>query len=198
MVQGNSHPHPINSIYLLGVDSTSNPPPPPPLLYFFYFVSQQDRPLFGAGVSLYLGQNQPPICLVAAVLAFLSRHSPVQGPLFVHQDGSPLTRTQLVTAIRSALQMAGCDCSGFSGHSFLHWCGDHCSSCRPSKLTDSDIGQLEVILLFNPLIAILFQQNLASKKRKQEFVEFERGTRDCGFGALPTWLIQHTGVQCNI
>ena len=48
----------------------------------------------------------------------------------------------------------------------------------------------------NPLIAVLFQRNLASKKKK--FVGLEHGTRDCKLNALPTWLLQHTGVQCNI
>ena len=86
-------------------------------LYFFYFASQQDRPFWSRHISV-CGPSQSPICLVTAVLAFLARRSPVPGPLFVHQGGFPLTRTQLVTAIRSALQMAGCDCSGFSGHIF--------------------------------------------------------------------------------
>ena len=42
----------------------------------------------------------------------------VPGPLFVHSDGAPLTRTELVMEVRAALTGDGMDLSRYTGHSF--------------------------------------------------------------------------------
>ncbi len=44
--------------------------------------------------------------------------TPSQGPLFLHKDGQPLSRSSLVRKVRSALTQAGVDASTCSGHSF--------------------------------------------------------------------------------
>ena len=73
---------------------------------------------YGLGQVLYVGRTGSPICPVAAVLSFLAVRPPSAGPLFVHADSSPLTRAQLIAAVRSALESLGVDVTRYSGHSF--------------------------------------------------------------------------------
>ena len=73
---------------------------------------------YGLGQVLYVGRTGSPICPVAAVLSFLAVRPPSAGPLFVHADSSPLTRAQLIAAVRSALEGLGVDVTRYSGHSF--------------------------------------------------------------------------------
>ena len=73
---------------------------------------------FGAGCTLYVGHSAAPICPVTAVLAYLAIRKAGPGPLFVHADQSPLTRSDLISAIRSALAGTGLDVSRYTGHSF--------------------------------------------------------------------------------
>ena len=73
---------------------------------------------FGRGISLYLGRTGTDICPVAALLNYLSIRPRGDGPIFVHQDGSPLLKHQFITEVRQALGAAGLNPSQYSGHSF--------------------------------------------------------------------------------
>ena len=73
---------------------------------------------FGVGCYIYLGRTNTVPCPVTAILRYLSLRSPSQGPLFIFQDGTPLTRASLVSHLRAALAQAGVYSSGYSGHSF--------------------------------------------------------------------------------
>ena len=73
---------------------------------------------FGRGHTLYIGSTRLRICPVTAVLAYLEIRPKSQGPLFLHADGSPLTRSQLIAEVWSALQGSGLDLSWYTGHSF--------------------------------------------------------------------------------
>ena len=55
---------------------------------------------------------------ISTVLAYLAVRSPNPGPLFVFQDGTPLSREQLIAHQRKALQQIGLDVANYSGHSF--------------------------------------------------------------------------------
>ena len=55
---------------------------------------------------------------MSAVLAYLARRPDTSGPLFIHSNGVPLSRSFLVNSLRIALTDAGIDTSGYSGHSF--------------------------------------------------------------------------------
>ena len=55
---------------------------------------------------------------VAAVLDYLARRPNTQGPLFILENGAPLSRTYLVQAVRETLVNAGVSTTGYSGHSF--------------------------------------------------------------------------------
>ena len=70
------------------------------------------------GTNLYLGRTGTTLCPVSAVLAYLAIRPPTPGPLFVFQDGNPLTRDKLVSQMRDALSQLGIDSTNFSGHSF--------------------------------------------------------------------------------
>ena len=74
--------------------------------------------LFGAGVSLFVGATGDTLCPVAAVLSYLSVRPSGPGPLFMYQDGRPLSWVDLVAAVRQALAADGLDVSRFNGHSF--------------------------------------------------------------------------------
>ena len=72
----------------------------------------------GAGTHLYLGWTGSILCPVFAALAYLAIHPPTPGPLFVFQDGTPLSRDRLVSQMRDTLSQLGIDAVNFSGHSF--------------------------------------------------------------------------------
>ena len=70
------------------------------------------------GATVYLGLVDGVICPVKALLAYVAVRGNGPGPLFVFQDGSPLTWPALVRAVRSALRSHNIDVSSFNGHSF--------------------------------------------------------------------------------
>ena len=74
----------------------------------------------GRGITLYVGCTAQAVCPIAAMLAYLvarnARFS--SGPLFMQDDGSPLSRSALVLWLKSTLQAAGMESAHFSGHSF--------------------------------------------------------------------------------
>ena len=72
---------------------------------------------FGTGTYLYIGRTGTAICPVSA-LSYLAIRSPNPGPLFIFQDGTPLSRRQLVAHLRIALAGIGVDVTNYSGHSF--------------------------------------------------------------------------------
>ena len=72
---------------------------------------------FGSGCTLYIGRSQSHICQGVAVLAYLFIRPSTPGPLFICEDGTPLTRSRLVMAIRTALMDTGFEMSNFTGHS---------------------------------------------------------------------------------
>lgn len=73
---------------------------------------------YGVGCYVYLGRTNTTPCPVAAMLNYLSICSSLSGPLFLWENGTPLTRAALVTHLREALAQAGVDSSHYSGHSF--------------------------------------------------------------------------------
>ena len=100
------------SISDVSVDSRTNPQ----VLTIHLRRSKTDQ--FSEGTHIHLGRTGDYLCPVAAILAYLAVRPMKPGPLFVFQDGSPLSRRQLITHLRSALSKAGINTAGFSGHSF--------------------------------------------------------------------------------
>ena len=96
----------------IAVDSRQNPQ----VLTILLRRSKTDQ--FGQGTQLYLGRTNSTLCPVSAVLAYLAIRPSVPGPLFVFKDGTPLSRSHLVSHLRGALSQLGIDGTNFSGHSF--------------------------------------------------------------------------------
>ena len=67
---------------------------------------------------MYLSRVEGTLCLMKALLHYITLQCPPQGPLFLLPDGSPLSRSILVTAMRSALTSCGVRADAFNGHSF--------------------------------------------------------------------------------
>lgn len=85
----------------------------PSLLRVRLRVSKCDQA--GRGVDVFLGS---PFCPVAAVLSYMALRGPREGPFFLAADGSPLTKSVFVAALRELLRSCGLDPSSYSGHSF--------------------------------------------------------------------------------
>ena len=73
---------------------------------------------FGAGSTIIIGRTNHAICPVTAILSYLSIRESSDGPLFIFQNGTTLSKTRLVTALKNALYTVGIDATGYSGHSF--------------------------------------------------------------------------------
>ena len=74
--------------------------------------------IFGAGTCVHMGRVDGHIYPVKALLVYLAVWGMSPGPLFQFADGSPLSCTRLVEAVRSALSSRGFAVQGFNGHSF--------------------------------------------------------------------------------
>lgn len=96
----------------ISVDSRSNPQ----VLTVYLRKSKTDQ--YSTGNYIYLGRTHNDVCPVTAVLSYLAIRPPTPGPLFIFQNGTPLTRQTLVKHLREALTNIGIDLKGFSGHSF--------------------------------------------------------------------------------
>ena len=64
-------------------------------------VSKMDS--FRKGVVVYLGRTDNDLCLVGAVAAYLAVRGREPGPFFKFAKGIPLSRTALVSRMRTAL-----------------------------------------------------------------------------------------------
>ena len=73
---------------------------------------------FGAGVSIYLGATNQDLCPVGAMLPYLALRGKSNGPLFKHQDGTPLTKAEFVGKFRETVRSLGYDEGSYAGHSF--------------------------------------------------------------------------------
>ena len=94
------------------VDTHSNPS------FITVTLRASKTDIWGKGHTLYVGATGSYICPVAAVLSYLAIRPSSPSPLFIHEEGRPLSRTTLVSEVRLALQSTGWDISRFNGHSF--------------------------------------------------------------------------------
>lgn len=99
------------SICDISVDSDTNPS----CLRVRIKASKTD--LFRKGCFVHIGRGCFPLCALQAVLAYLAVRGNSDGPLFLFQDGQPLSRAALTARIRQILAGAGVS-DNFSSHSF--------------------------------------------------------------------------------
>ena len=79
-------------------------------------VSKTDP--FRRGVDVVMGTTSDELCPVRATFNYLQKRGNKKGPLFVKQDGSPLTKPYFVKKIREVLGTLGYQDQLYSGHSF--------------------------------------------------------------------------------
>ena len=74
---------------------------------------------FGRGVDITIGRTSDDLCPVEAMFNYLQWRGPDNGPLFIKQDGAPLTKPVFIGRLQRALEQIGYrDCQQYSGHSF--------------------------------------------------------------------------------
>ena len=95
----------------LQVDSSKNPQS------FRVFIKCAKTDPFRQGCFIFLGRGSSSVCPVAALTNYLHLRGPGMGPLFIFQDGGPLSRARLSSFLQSTLQAAGIP-GKVSGHSF--------------------------------------------------------------------------------
>ena len=100
------------SVSDVSIDSQSNPS----ILTIRLRKSKTNQ--FSKGADISLGRTGDILCPVSAMLSYMAIRPNKKGPLFIFQDGTPLSRQQLINHLRKALSQSGICPSGYSGHSF--------------------------------------------------------------------------------
>ena len=96
----------------LSIDSLSSPS----IIEIHLRHSKTDH--FGSGVSVFIGDSFDDLCPISALLAYLAVRGGAPGPLFCHSDGRALTKVQVVSKVRQALDTLGLNSQQYAGHSF--------------------------------------------------------------------------------
>ena len=96
----------------IAIDNQSSP------LLIRVHIKQSKTDPFRQGVFIYIGRSHADICPVQIITQYLAARGGINGPLFLHTDQSPLTRTSLVRHIKGALTIAGMNPNLYNSHSF--------------------------------------------------------------------------------
>ena len=94
------------------VDSPTNPQ------RFRVFIKCFKKDPFHKGCFIFLGRGSFPLCPVVSLLNYLHLRGPGTGPLFVYQDGTPLSRPWLSLFLRTTLQSSSVP-GKLSAYSFI-------------------------------------------------------------------------------
>lgn len=111
----------------------------PTLLQVHLKASKTDP--FREGVDVYVGKSGNDICPISAMSAYLSSRGGQDGPLFLFEDGTFLTKDRFVSAVREALKLIGIDPSKYSGHSFRRGAATTAQSRGISDVTIKMLGR---------------------------------------------------------
>ena len=96
----------------LALDSHTEP------TMFCIRIKQSKTDPFRQGVDVFLGRTDAHICPVRALTQYIGTRSSAPGPLFLLNNGTPLTRPYLVSHLQTALRQEGLDDTQYNGHSF--------------------------------------------------------------------------------
>ena len=86
-----------------------------------------------------MGATNIDLCQVTAVLTYIVKRPPGNGPLFKFINGRPLTRSLFVEQVRKALTLAGINPDNYAGHSF---CSGAATTAAKQGLGDATIKML--------------------------------------------------------
>ena len=104
-------------------------------------IKQSKTDPFRLGVTIFLGRTGTHLCPVAALLSYMALRGPGVGPLFRFEDGRPLTRPRLVSALRIALANVGLNPGDYSGHSFRIGAATTAAACGVPVDTIKTLGR---------------------------------------------------------
>ena len=82
-------------------------------------IKQSKTDPFCKGVHLFLRRTDNPICPVTAVLPYLEARENTAGPLFITEEGCPLTRQHFTDKLSRVLQAAGLLAGQYNTHRFV-------------------------------------------------------------------------------
>ena len=109
----------------------------PQVVTVFLRLSKTDP--FGATCHICLGHTNVLLCPVSAIFSYLPARPSGSGPLFIFQNGSPLSRPLLVSKLQEALHQAGIPAGSYTGHSF---CVGAATTTAQAGISDSLIQKL--------------------------------------------------------
>ena len=98
---------------------------------------------FGQRSEIYLGRTKNDLCPVTAILAYLAFRGNIQGPLFMFQNGSALTKDCFITVVREVLQNNGDRCNLLLRSQFSYRCCDNRSINGSRRLNDQGSWSVE-------------------------------------------------------
>ena len=81
-------------------------------------IKQSKTDPFRKGAKLCLGRTESAVCPIKALLSYLAIWKTAPGPLFISENGVPLTRAHFKTLLSATLKKAGLDDSKYNTHSF--------------------------------------------------------------------------------
>ena len=102
--------------YHLGVQDIAVDSPSVPSCMRLRIKGSKTDP-FRKGAFIHIGLGRPPLCAVLSLLSYLTRRGDVPGPLFLFQNGHPLSRALLTDWLWQIMASANIP-GNFSSHSF--------------------------------------------------------------------------------
>lgn len=84
----------------------------------FLTIRQSKNDQYGKGVTICIEKSSSFHCPIRYMLAFLSMRPRINGPVFCHSDGSPLTRFQFSAVLNKATNAVGLHSHRYKSHSF--------------------------------------------------------------------------------
>ena len=102
-------------------------------------IEQSKTDPFRKGVKLSFGRTNCAVCPVSAILAYLAVRGAQPGPLFLTQQGKPLTRHYFSSALTTILTNVGLPVQKFNTHSFRIGAA---TSAKQANISDSNIQML--------------------------------------------------------
>ena len=103
------------------------------------YIKQSKTDPFRKGVTLSLGRTNRAVCPVSAILAYLDVRGAQPGPLFITDQGNPLTRHHFSSALTAILTNIGLPVQNFNTHSFRIGAA---TSAKQANISDSTIQML--------------------------------------------------------
>ena len=73
---------------------------------------------FQNSIDIYVGTTNCDLCPVTAVLTYIVKWPPGNGPLFKIINGKPLTRSLFMEQVQKTWTLVGINADNYAGHSF--------------------------------------------------------------------------------